>query len=80
MNVTQLDKLIKIGEGYTVEFKKTSSHIGREICAFANAAGGYILIGIDDQGLKTGVTDLNRITSAIQSTARNLDPPLVLDI
>jgi ATP-dependent DNA helicase RecG len=80
MNVKQLDKLIKIGEGYTVEFKKTASHIGREICAFANAAGGYILLGVDDQGHKAGVTDLNRTTSAIQATARNLDPPLVLDI
>jgi len=80
MNVKQLDKLIKIGEGYTVEFKKTASHIGREICAFANAAGGYILLGVDDQGHKAGVTDLNRTTSAVQATARNLDPPLVLDI
>ncbi len=80
MDVEQLDELIEIGEGYTVELKKTASHISREICAFANAAGGNILIGVDDHGLKTGVSDLNRTASAVQATARNLDPPLVLDI
>ena len=77
MNVKELDKVIRIGEGFTVEFKRTPSHLGREICAFANASGGYILLGVDDHGYKVGVTNLNRTKSEIQSAARNLDPPLL---
>lgn len=80
MDAKELDKLIRMGEGYTTEFKTGPSHIGREICAFANAAGGRILIGVDDQGRKIGVKNPNRTISEIQSAARNIDPPLVLDI
>jgi len=79
LNPKQLDKLIRIGEGYTMEFKTSPSHIAREICAFTNAAGGRIVVGIDDQGTKIGVKDLNRTISEIQTTARNIDPPVVLD-
>lgn len=80
MDPKELDKLIRIGEGYTLEFKASPSHIAREICAFANAAGGRILVGVDDQGRKQGVKDPNRTLSVIQSTVRNIDPPLVLDM
>ena len=80
MNEKELDKLVRIGEGYTMEFKTSPSDIARKICAFANAAGGRILLGVDDQGRKVGGEDLNRTISEIQTTARNIDPPLVLDI
>ncbi len=80
LGTKELDKLIQIGEGYTMEFKTSPSHIAREICALANAAGGRILVGVDDQGRKAGIKDPNRTKSEIQSTARNIDPPLVLDI
>jgi len=39
MDVKELTKIIRIGEGYTLEFKSSPSHIAREICAFAKAAG-----------------------------------------
>src|SRR3989337_994690 len=80
MDPKELDKLILMGEGFTTEFKTSPSHMAREICAFANAAGGRILLGVDDHGRKVGVKDPNRTISEIQSTARNIDPPVVLDI
>lgn len=52
MDAKELEKLIRIGEGYTMEFKTSPSHLAKEICAFANAAGGRILMGVDDQGRK----------------------------
>lgn len=79
VNSKELDKLIRIGEGYAVEFKSSTSHLGREICAFANAAGGRILIGVDDQGRKIGIKNPNRTISEIQTIARNVVPPLVLE-
>lgn len=47
MNSNNLIELIETGEGYTLEFKeKFTSSIGKEICAFANASGGKILLGV----------------------------------
>ncbi|MBN1101848.1 MAG: putative DNA binding domain-containing protein, partial [Deltaproteobacteria bacterium] len=80
MTEEELNRLIKIGEGFALEFKSTPSHIGREICAFANAAGGRILVGVDDRGNTVGVREPNRTKSEIQTSARHMDPPLVLDI
>lgn len=37
-------------ESETVEFKRRPSHLEKEIVAFANAKGGCIYIGIDEQG------------------------------
>jgi ATP-dependent DNA helicase RecG len=78
MTKAELDRLIKIGEGWTTEFKVSASHLGREMCAFANAGGGHILIGVDDQGRETGVHNVNRLKSQVQATARNLDPSLLI--
>ncbi|MEA1928817.1 MAG: ATP-binding protein [Candidatus Auribacterota bacterium] len=80
MTPKELDKLLRLGEGFGCEFKSSPSHLGREICAFANAAGGRILVGVNDQGQKIGLRNLNRTKSQIQTTARNIDPPLVVDI
>ena len=41
------------GEGYNVEFKESVPQkvreLAEEICAFANSAGGYLVIGVDDK-------------------------------
>jgi len=48
MTLSELDILIALGEGLTIEFKESVSHLGREICGMANVQGGYVLIGIND--------------------------------
>lgn len=80
MNKRDLDKLIGIGEGLHLEFKSSPTHLGREICAFANSSGGHILLGVDDEGRIKGITNLNRVKSEVQATARTMDPPLALSI
>ena len=76
-----LADLIALGEGFTTEFKRSlPSDLGRDICAFANATGGLILIGIDDSGTVTGVRDHNRLKSRVQSIARSADPPVAVDV
>ncbi|RKX34225.1 MAG: hypothetical protein DRP64_20265, partial [Verrucomicrobia bacterium] len=72
----ELGKLIAVGEGFSLEFKRTAAHLGREICAFANSAGGRILIGVDDDGSISGVGNLNRIKSEVQNIARSMAPSL----
>ena len=69
------------GEGPTVEFKRSlTKDIGRELCAFANAGGGTVLIGVSDAGKVVGVADHNRLKSRVVSTARSADPPIVVEV
>ena len=54
LNTETIQSLIDSGEGYNVEFKvrvpSKVRELTEEICAFANADGGYLLIGVDDNG------------------------------
>ncbi|MEA2068296.1 MAG: ATP-binding protein [Verrucomicrobiota bacterium] len=81
MKLEELQSLIQTGEGQLVEFKRSgTSHLGREICAFANSLGGRILIGVSDTGTVLPVEGGNALRSEIQSIARNLEPPLMVEI
>ena len=81
MNSEDLSELIALGEGFTTEFKRAeTSSLGREICAFANATGGVILIGVEDSGEIVGVADHNGLKSRVQATARSADPPIAIDV
>lgn len=55
-----LKELIRSGESNRVEFKKTISQlekIARTLVALANSRGGFILVGIQDDGSVSGVAD-----------------------
>nr|MBI1231826.1 ATP-binding protein [Cytophagales bacterium] len=57
MTLQDIAKLAQQGEGLHVEFKKKAAHpekIVREIVAMANTDGGYLLIGVDDDGTVSG--------------------------
>ena len=75
-----LQSLIDSGEGYNVEFKvrvpSKVRELTEEICAFANADGGYLLIGIDDNGLIIGTNLENDKRSAIQGSISEISPAL----
>ena len=76
-----LSDLLAPGEGSTLEFKRTLARdLGREICAFANAAGGVILLGVDDDGTVRGVERHHRLKSQVQSIARSADPPISVQL
>ena len=52
MSKEELQSLIAQGEGYNLEFKESlSDNLGKDICAFANASGGKILIGTKNSSL-----------------------------
>jgi ATP-dependent DNA helicase RecG len=81
MDILALKNLIALGEGFTTEFKRSgTSNLGREICAFANATGGVIMIGVADNGDIVGVGDHNRLKSAVQATARSAEPPIAVEV
>lgn len=67
--------LIQQGESYNLEFKESfTKDIGREICAFANANGGKILLGVSDDSKITGISITNRLKAKINDITRNFDP------
>ena len=52
--------LVASGEGYNTEFKisvpSKVKELTEEICAFANAAGGVLLVGVNDANEIKGVS------------------------
>jgi ATP-dependent DNA helicase RecG len=59
MNFEQMTKLLGEGEGFTIEYKEDTNAIGSNtyetVCSFSNRYGGYILLGVDDDGTVLGV-------------------------
>jgi len=77
----KIKDLIKTGEGYNLEFKESvGSNLGKEICAFANAKGGRIILGVKDSGEVIEFNLSNAESSNIQDIARNMDPSFKVDI
>jgi len=64
-----------------LEYKESfSPSLARELVAFANSAGGKILLGVRDNGTIVGIHDSNELRARIQDLARNCDPPVKLVI
>ena len=76
MKAEELQLILEEGEGYKIEFKESTSGIDKEFVAFANASGGRVFLGIDDdKGIK-GIEITNRLKSQIQDVANNCQPPI----
>ena len=79
-----IKRMAERGETYNVDFKvlvpQKVRDITEEVCSFANAAGGYILIGIDDYGIVKGTTIDNSKRSAIQGSIGEISPALHCEI
>ncbi|GAA4463146.1 ATP-binding protein [Nibrella saemangeumensis] len=79
---SSLNDLIAQGEGVRLEFKSsisTAARIARTLAAFANTAGGTLLIGIGDDGRVTGVESEYREMQKIEkATDFHVDPALLV--
>ena len=65
---------IEAGEGSRTEFRRglDLAAVGKAVCAFANAAGGVVILGVDDAGTVVGVSEdpdsvQERLTGFLQS-------------
>lgn len=80
MTAEQIKSIIALGEGYQAEFKVSVPSkvrdLTEEICAFANAAGGVLLIGVDDTNVIKGVSIDNAKRSSIQNSISEINPKL----
>jgi ATP-dependent DNA helicase RecG len=84
MTVKELELLIQEGEGYNIEYKQSFpsklSELATELCAFANAAGGVLLVGINDKQQIVGITLDNTKRSRIQDVINLIDPALHINM
>ena len=81
MNKTELQALISQGEGFHIEFKESiNSGLAKEIVAFANAKGGILLIGVDDDGNVKSKELGNDDRSKVQAIARDCDPSIDIEL
>jgi ATP-dependent DNA helicase RecG len=80
VNPKELKNLIAGGEGYQAEWKERIPskirEITEELCAFANAAGGTFLIGVDDKNSIVGGNFPNHKRSSLQNSIGEINPPI----
>lgn len=80
----EIKRMAERGESFNVDFKVAVPpkvrDITEEVCSFANAAGGYVLIGIDDHGVIKGAHVDNSKRSAIQGSIGEISPALHIEI
>ncbi len=61
MEEREFEKVLKVGEGVSVEFKRCGNKPEQDtfetICSFANHSGGQIFLGVEDDGAVTGVNE-----------------------
>ena len=83
MNIEQIKELLQQGEGLNVEFKKANNalpgNLFETVCSFLNTDGGYIFLGVDDNGNVTGVNK-NNIEQMKANLANLSNNPQKLDL
>jgi predicted HTH transcriptional regulator len=81
MDPEKLKLLIAEGESSTVEFKRkvtSPEKVAKEICAFANSKGGYLIIGVDDDRKIVGVDSEKSEIDIVEIACQfSISPPIV---
>ena len=80
MEIDEVVAILKRGEGQYAEFKTGFAEQNKAIeslCSFANAEGGIVVIGADDNGVVTGADiGRNTIENFANEITRHTNPPL----
>ncbi len=74
MNANELKRLTALGEDSSRQFKQdvgNADSLAAEMVALSNSAGGVILIGVKDDGMRIGLspTDVRRVNQLISNAA-----------
>lgn len=74
MDLIELKRLVAQGESQHLEFKKKANYpekIAREIVAFANATGGCLVLGVDDDGTVSGTRNIEGEAHVVKAAIEN---------
>ncbi|HHY35502.1 MAG TPA: transcriptional regulator [Firmicutes bacterium] len=81
-DLTEVRMRIARGEDFHTEFKEQETNanaMAASIVSFANCDGGWILIGVGDDGSVKGVRDVDQVFQWVDNIAlNNCDPPIVV--
>ncbi|GAK60135.1 ATP-dependent DNA helicase RecG domain protein [Candidatus Vecturithrix granuli] len=80
MKKTEVLEILRNGENSGVEFKRDSidnAALAKELVALSNAWGGYIFLGVDDQGIVVGLTRPN-LEEWVMTTCRDKIRPEII--
>ncbi|MEP0710864.1 ATP-binding protein [Algoriphagus sp.] len=84
MTLQEVKLLAARGEGLRIEFKKKATYpekIVRELIAFANTSGGYLLIGVDDDGTVSGQRYIEEEVFVMEKAIKQfIFPPLEYEV
>jgi len=89
MTTEKLRKLIAEGEGFTIEFKECVNFLNNTVfetvCSFSNRYGGYILLGVKDNGEVIGVnpkavSDMKKNFINMLNNPQKISPALMLNL
>ncbi len=84
MELHDLKRYVSFGEGTYIEFKRrvpAPERIAKEVIALANARGGKVFVGVDDDGTIRGVRDVEEERFALrQALDAHTDPPVPFEI
>ncbi|TFV92014.1 ATP-binding protein [Algoriphagus kandeliae] len=78
MTLQDVKRLAAKGEGFQLEFKKKVAFpdkIVRELIALANAEGGHLLVGVDDDGTVSGQRFIEEEVFVLEKAIRELIQP-----
>jgi ATP-dependent DNA helicase RecG len=83
MDIVHLNSLIQKGESHTTEFKKSTTQLRpafETICAFLNADGGSVFIGVADDGKIVGQEVTDNTRKEIAREIDKIEPPAQINI
>jgi ATP-dependent DNA helicase RecG len=77
----KIKAIIAQGESVNIEFKKSQDSLSRStfetICAFLNRKGGYILLGVKDNGVVEGIKE-DSLQIQLKTLANDMNNPQVI--
>jgi ATP-dependent DNA helicase RecG len=77
----KIKSLIAQGEGLNVEFRQSRNSLSRSVfetvCAFLNRKGGYILLGVRDNGIVEGVSE-ESLQNQLKTLANDMNNPQII--
>lgn len=83
MELANIADLVSSGESETLEFKKSTRQLKpacQTLCAFLNADGGTVAIGITDQGDIVGQQVSDKTRREIADMLKQFEPPPYIDV
>ncbi len=83
MKLDELEGVVRGGESETLELKQSTGQLARAaetLCAFLNANGGIVVLGVTPQGKLVGQQVADKTQQELAQTLRKFEPPAPVTI